>query len=178
MSSGMSVIHSDVIYPELIACRARRQSSASRDNCGYNEGTAIESRKKMRNIRKLRFSATLCWLLIVPLCLVAGNRKKAPEQFSALSFVVLRDSDGEPMKNASVVIHFLRKDGSEEPDGLQLKTDAEGRAGITDIPYGNLRVQVIAPRLQTYGDDFVVNQAQQEFVIRLKPPAGQVSLDK
>jgi hypothetical protein len=117
-------------------------------------------------------------MLIVPLCLAAGNKKKAPEKFSDLSFVVLRDSDGQPIKYASVVIHFLRKDGSEEPDGLQLKTDSEGRARITDIPYGNLRVQVIAPRLQTYGDDFVVNQAQQEFVIRLKPPAGQVSLDK
>ena len=132
----------------------------------------------MRNIMKLQFFAILCWLLIVPLCLVAGNRKKSPEQFSDLSFVVLRDNDSEPIKNASVVIHFLRNDGSEEPDGLQLKTDSEGRTRIADIPYGSLRVQVVAPRLQTYGDDFVVNRAQQEFVIRLKPPSAQVSLDK
>ena len=135
-------------------------------------------RKKMRNMFRLRRGALLCWLLIVPLCLSAGNKKKAPEQFGTLGFVVLRDSDGEPVKNASVVIHFLRKDGSEEPDGLQLKTDADGRASIDDIPYGNLRLQVVAHRLQTYGDDVVLNQAKEEFVIRLKPPVGQQSVYK
>jgi 5-hydroxyisourate hydrolase-like protein (transthyretin family) len=120
----------------------------------------------------------LCWLLMVPLCLSAGNKKKAPEQFGELSFVVLRDSDGEPVKNASVVIHFLRNDGKEENDGLQLKTDADGRAWIDGIPYGNLRLQVIAHKLQTYGDDIAVNQAKEEFVIRLKPPADQLSIYK
>ena len=82
----------------------------------------------MCNLMKLRCGTILCWLLMVPLCLSAANKKKAPEQFGSLSFVVLRDSDGTPVKNASVVIHFLRKNGSEEPDGLQLKTDTDGRA--------------------------------------------------
>jgi 5-hydroxyisourate hydrolase-like protein (transthyretin family) len=132
----------------------------------------------MCNILRLRWSAILCWLLMVPLCLSAGNKKKAPEQFGDLSFVVLRDSDGEPVKNASVVIHFLRKDGKEENDGLQLKTDADGRAAIDGIPYGNLRLQVVAHKLQTYGDDIAVTQAQEEFVIRLKPPADQLSIYK
>ncbi len=132
----------------------------------------------MRIMYRLRRGSLLCWLLMVPLCLSAGSKKKAPEQFGNLSFVVLRDSDGEPVKNASVVIHFLRKDGSEEPDGLQLKTDADGHASIDDIPYGNLRVQVVAHRLQTYGDDVGLNQAKAEFVIRLKPPAGQMSVGK
>jgi 5-hydroxyisourate hydrolase-like protein (transthyretin family) len=132
----------------------------------------------MCNLMKLRCGTILCWLLMVPLCLSAG-KKKAPEQFGSLSFVVLRDSDGRPVKNASVVIHFLRKDGSEEPDGLQLKTDTDGRAAVNDIiPYGNVRVQVVAHSLQTYGDDVELNQAKQEFVIRLKPPGAQLSNDK
>lgn len=132
----------------------------------------------MSNIIRLRWGAILCWLLITPLCLSAGNKKKAPEQFSSLSFVVLRASDGEPVKNASVVLHFLHKNGSEESDGLQLKTDREGKASIDDMPYGNLRVQVVAHGLQTYGDDVAVTQAKQEFVIRLNPPAGELSIDK
>lgn len=133
----------------------------------------------MLNLMKLRCGTILCWLLMVPLCLSAANKKKAPEQFGSLSFVVLRDSDGTPVKNASVVIHFLRKNGSEEPDGLQLKTDTDGRAAVNDIiPYGNVRVQVVAPRLQTYGDDVELNQAKEEFVIRLKPPSAQLSNDK
>jgi hypothetical protein len=130
----------------------------------------------MNNICKLRLAALFCWLLIVPLGLSAGGKKKTPEQFGNLSFVVLRASDGGPVKNASVVIHFLRKDGSAESDGIQLKTDGDGRASIDGIPYGNLRVQVVAHALQTYGDDVVLNQAKQEFVIRLNPPAGQLSI--
>jgi hypothetical protein len=133
----------------------------------------------MSNILRLRWAAMVCWLLMVAVCLSAGEKKKkAPEQFCSLDFVVLRESDGRPVKYASVVLHFLRKDGSEESDGLQLKTGADGRASIEDIPYGNLRLQVVAHSLQTYGDDVAVNQAKQEFVIRLKPPAGQVSGDK
>ena len=87
----------------------------------------------MCNLFRLRWVAVLCGLLLVPLCLSAG-KKKAPERFGDLSFVVLRASDGQPVKYASVVIHFLRKDGSEESDGLQLKTDGEGRALIDGHP--------------------------------------------
>jgi hypothetical protein len=126
---------------------------------------------------KPRFATVLALLLLVPIGLSAGNnKKKAPEQFCALSFVVLKDSNGKPIKNASVVIHSLRKDGSQDNDGFQLKTDTDGRAHIDDIPYGKLRLQVIVHGMQTYGDDVEVNQPQQEFVIRLKPPAGQVSI--
>jgi 5-hydroxyisourate hydrolase-like protein (transthyretin family) len=133
----------------------------------------------MSNILRLRWAALLCWLLIVAVCLSAGEKKKKPpEPVCTLSFVVLKDSDGTPIKNASVVLHFLRQDGSQEREGLQLKTNADGRASIEDIPYGKLRLQVVAHRLQTYGDDVEVNQAKQEFVIRLKPPAAQVSIDK
>ena len=127
----------------------------------------------MRKILKLTFAL----LLILPLCLSAAEKKKkAPEQFCSLSFVVLRDTSGKPIKNASVVIHSLRKDGTQDTEGFQLKTDTDGRASIDDIPYGKLRLQVLAHGLQTYGDDIEVNAAKQEFVIRLKPPAAQVSI--
>jgi hypothetical protein len=76
------------------------------------------------------------------------------------------------------VIHSLRKDGSQDSDGFQLKTDNDGRAHIGDIPYGKVRLQVLAHSLQTYGDDIEVKQPQQEIVVRLKPPAEQVSIYK
>jgi hypothetical protein len=131
----------------------------------------------MRKILRLRFAVAL--LLILPLCLSAAEKKKkAPEQFCSLSFVVLKDSTGKPIKNASVVIHSLRKDGSQDTEGFQLKTDTDGRAFIDDIPFGKMRLQVLAHGLQTYGDDIEVNAEKQEFVIRLKPPAEQVSIYK
>ena len=106
------------------------------------------------------------------------KQSKAPEQFSRLSFVVLRASNEKPVRNASVVIHFLHKDGSQDNEGFQLKTDSEGRAAIEDIPYGKLRLQVVASGLQTYGEDVEINSAKQEFVIRLNSPAGQFSIYK
>jgi hypothetical protein len=130
----------------------------------------------MRNCLQLRWAAMVCLLLMGAVGASAGaKKKKAPEQFCRLGFVVLRESDGGPVKYASVVLHFLRKDGSQESEGLQLKTGSEGRASVEDIPYGRLRLQVVAHGLQTYGEDVEVNQATQEFVIRLKPPADQVS---
>lgn len=125
-----------------------------------------------------RFAVLLSLLLVLPLCLLAGERKNAPEPVCSLSFVVLKDSDGTPIKNASVVIHSLDKDGRQEREGFQLKTDSDGKAFIDGIPYGSLRVQAVVHGLQTYGDDIEVNQPQQEIVIRLKPPAGQLSIYK
>jgi hypothetical protein len=138
---------------------------------------------KMKRFLRVRRAALVAGLLLGALCLTAGpelwakaKRKNppAPEQFSSLSFVVLRDSDGKPLQNASVVLHFLRPDG-RQGEGFELKTDGEGRATIQDIPYGRLRVQVVAHGLRTYGDDVEIHSAQQEFVLRLKPPAPQVS---
>ncbi len=131
----------------------------------------------MRKSPKSQFAVLLTLLLIVPLCLSAAEKKQKPrEQFCALSFVVIKDTNGKPIKNASVVVHSLRKDGSQDRDGFQLKTDNDGKAHIDDIPFGKLRLQVLAPHMQTYGDDVEIKEVQQEFVIRLKPPAEQVSI--
>lgn len=128
---------------------------------------------------KQRFAVLVSLFLLIPLCLSAVDKKKqTPEHFCSLSFVVLKDSDGTPIKNASVVIHSLGKDGSQESEGFQLKTNQDGRAFIDEIPYSKLRLQVIAHSLQTYGDDIEVNQPKQEIVIRLKPPAEQISIYK
>jgi hypothetical protein len=133
----------------------------------------------VRKSLKLRLAVLVTLLLTAPLCLSAREKKTPPpEPVCSLSFVVLRDSDGKPIKNASVVIHSLSKNGTQEREGFQLKTDADGRAFIDEIPYGNWRVQAVAHSLQTYGDDVDVNQPKQEIVIRLKPPAGQISIYK
>jgi len=133
----------------------------------------------MRKRLNLRFAALVGLLLIVPLCLSAGEKKqKPPEHFCRLSFVVLKDTSGKPIKNASVVIHFLDKHGEQGSEGFQLKTDTDGKASIDDIPYGRIRVQAVVHSLQTYGEDVDVNQPEQEIVIRLKPPAEQLSIYK
>jgi uncharacterized GH25 family protein len=119
-------------------------------------------------------------LALIPLTLSAGEKKKkaAEEHYASLSFTVVRESSGRPIKNAEVVVHWLKKDGSQSNEGFELKTDTDGHANIDNIPYGKFRLQVLVHGFQTYGDDVEINQDKQEFVIRMKPPADQVSIYK
>lgn len=111
--------------------------------------------------------------------IAAAVAEKKPESPSAdLSFLVVRAVDGKPIRNASVVLHTLDRNGRADKGGLQLKTDPEGKASIRDMPYGKLRVQAIARGFQTYGEDFEISQPKQEFVIKLNPPQQQYSIYK
>ena len=95
---------------------------------------------------------------------------------SALRFVVVRDSDGKPVRNAEVVLHPVKAKGKQGKGEIELKTDAEGRTNVDGIPYGPLRVQVLAPHFQTFGDDYAINKAEMEITVKLKRPGGQYSV--
>ena len=95
---------------------------------------------------------------------------------SALRFVVVRDSDGKPVRNAEVVLHPVKRKGKQAKGEIELKTDAEGRANVDGIPYGPLRVQVLAPHFQTFGEDYEINKAEMEITVKLKHPGGQYSV--
>jgi hypothetical protein len=99
-----------------------------------------------------------------------------PEQSAELHFLIIRQESGKPIRNASVVLHYLDKDGRQRSNGYQLKTDSEGKASVDGIAYGKLRVQVIVPGLQTYGEDYDVKQPAMEFTIGMKPPKQQISI--
>lgn len=98
------------------------------------------------------------------------------EQYAALSFIVLRDYNGKPIKNASVIMHPVNKKGKQERSGFQLKTNTEGKTSYNGVPYGALRVQVLAQGFQTYGEDFDVNKPEMEITIKLRRPQGQYSV--
>jgi hypothetical protein len=94
---------------------------------------------------------------------------------SDLRFVVVRDYNGKPVRNAAVVLHPVSRKGKQAKGGLELKTDNEGRTNIDGIPYGPLRVQVLAPGFQTFGEDYEINKPEMEIPIKLKRPGGQYS---
>lgn len=102
----------------------------------------------------------------------------AGDKFSDLKFVVLKDANGKPVRNASIVLHPVNKHGNQEKGGMELKTDMDGKTQIGGIPYGKLRVQVLATGFQTFGDDFDIQQPAQELTIKLKRPQGQYSIYK
>jgi hypothetical protein len=116
--------------------------------------------------------------LVLLLAVGALGRGMAQEDVptSLLKFLVLRDHNGKPVKNAAVIMHPVNAKGKQAKGGMELKTDTEGRTAFDGIPYGMLRVQVLAPGLQTYGEDYNVNKPEMEITIKLKRPQGQYSI--
>lgn len=95
---------------------------------------------------------------------------------AVLNFQVLRDYNGKPIRNASVVMHPVQKNGQQSKGGLQIKTDAEGKASFDGAPYGKLRVQVLASGFQTFGADYDIDKPALEIMVKMKRPAGQYSI--
>ena len=102
----------------------------------------------------------------------------AGDKSSRIEFIVLRAANGKPVRNASVILHPVDKKGKQGKGGMQLKTDPEGKASLDGIPYGKLRIQAIAPGLQTYGDDIEINQPEQQVTIKMNKPQEQYSIYK
>ena len=107
---------------------------------------------------------------------VCAQKDKDNEPTSWLYFVVIKDENGKPVRNAAVVLHPVNPKGRQERGGLELKTSPEGKCDLDGIPYGPLRVQVLAHGFQTYGEDVDVEKPKTEITIRLKRPQGQFSI--
>jgi hypothetical protein len=125
------------------------------------------------------FSAVMmaCALWIAGYGASASDKKSLYDvPVSQLSFVVLRDYNGKPVRNAGVVMHSVGKHDKQDRGGLELKTDAEGKASFDGVPYGKLRVQVLAPGFQTFGEDYEINQPTMEITIKMKRPGEQYSI--
>jgi hypothetical protein len=93
-----------------------------------------------------------------------------------VNFLVVRDENGRPIRNAAVVMHPVDDDGKQKRGGVELKTDPEGKANYEFVPYGKIRVQVLAPGFQTFGEDYDVAQASVDITVKMKRPAKQYSI--
>jgi len=77
-----------------------------------------------------------------------------------------------------VVLHMVDLHGKQKQEGMELKTHEDGKAEASGIPYGKVRIQVIAPGFRTYGQDFEVSQPSLELTIKLQKPSEQLSIYK
>jgi carboxypeptidase family protein len=93
-----------------------------------------------------------------------------------VSFLIVRDSNGKPIRAASVVLHPVTRKGKQQRGGFELKTDNDGKTEFEGVPYGKMRIQVLAPGFQTYGDDYDINKPEMDVVVKLKRPADQYSI--
>jgi hypothetical protein len=105
-----------------------------------------------------------------------AQKDKDVEPTSVVNFLVIKDDNGKPVRNAAVIMHAVNSKGKQERGDMELKTDPEGKTNFDGIPYGMLRVQVLAQGFQTYGEDFDVEKPKMDFTIKLKRPQGQYSI--
>jgi 5-hydroxyisourate hydrolase-like protein (transthyretin family) len=118
-------------------------------------------------------------LVFLSLPVLAGQKKASPElKTGSLNITIVRNENGKPVKNAEVVLHLLDNHGKERQEGLELKTHDDGKAAADSIPYGKVRIQVIARGLRTYGDDYTVGQPNMEITIKMLKPSEQISIYK
>lgn len=106
-----------------------------------------------------------------------GRKYKAPPPLGRVEVMIIRDSSERPIPNASVIFHTI--EGGRSQGNMQLKTDSDGKAVIDVLPVGDtIRLQVIARGFQTYGEDFKLDKAEMQKVIRMKRPTEQYSVYK
>jgi len=102
--------------------------------------------------------------------------KKPPIPLATVNFVVVRDENGKPVRNAAVVLHPVEDNGKQARGGIELKTDPDGKANYDGVPYGKMRIQVLATGFQTFGNDYDIGRPSLDITIKLKRPDKQYSI--
>jgi hypothetical protein len=103
-----------------------------------------------------------------------GRKYKAPPPTAKIEVTVLKDVNGKPIENASVIFHTLN-----DPGNMQLKSNEDGKALIDVLPIGEtVRLQIIARGYQTYGQDYKIEKGEMAIEVRMKRPGEQYSIYK
>lgn len=130
-------------------------------------------------MKKTFLAALVLGMAIVGMSPALFAQKDKDDDFgptSWLNFVIVRDENGKPVRNAAVIMHPVSQKGKQEQGGMELKTDVDGKCDFNGIPYGMLRVQVLAQGFQTYGQDYSIEQPKVALTIKLKRPQHQYSI--
>jgi hypothetical protein len=94
--------------------------------------------------------------------------------------VVVKNQYGKPVDNAAVILDFLgghniTKLGMRSKIHWELRTNQQGIATFPPVPEGNVQLQVITQRYQTFGEKIELAGAEKLVDITLNPPQKQYS---
>jgi hypothetical protein len=128
----------------------------------------------MKEMKKATLAALL--LILGLLGSAVAQRDPSADPTAELSFLIVKEDNGKPVRNAAVIMHPVNDHGKQSRGGLELKTDADGKTSFDGVPYGKLRVQVLASGFQTFGEDYDIDRAKMDFIIKLKKPQNQYSI--
>jgi hypothetical protein len=132
---------------------------------------------RMADMKKIVFAGVVLAVLATASVAWGQQDKDADNEPTAvINFLVVKDDNGKPIRSAAVIMHPVSTHGKQSRGGLELKTDSEGKTSFEGVPYGTLRVQVLASGFQTFGEDYQIDKAKMDFTIKLKRPQGQYSI--
>lgn len=131
---------------------------------------------KCRKKTRMIVPPPVCLLLILAIASVASAQRDKEDPTAVLTFLVIKEDNGKPVRNAAVIMHPIETNGKQSKGDLELKTDVDGKTSFDGIPYGRLRVQVLASGFQTFGEDYDIARAKLNFTIKLKRPQSQYSI--
>ena len=125
----------------------------------------------------MRKAALIVAVFLLLLAYLAPTYMAAEEETTRLTVRVVSKTNDKPVNDAHVVVRFvvartLRRD---KRTSWEAKTNQRGTLVLTQIPYGAVKVQVIARGYQTYGEQYELNKPEQQLTIQLKLPGEQVS---
>lgn len=133
--------------------------------------------KTVLKISRLWMGLISCFILLgVATAQKHDNDKDDEGPTANLNVLILKQDNGKPVRNAAVIMHSVNSHGKQGKGDLELKTDLDGKASFDGVPYGKLRVQVIAPGFQTFGQDYDVDEANLNLTIKLNRPESQYTI--
>jgi hypothetical protein len=140
----------------------------------------------MLNSRLRTVSRALLPTLLILSCIPAsafqtdtkrGRKYVPPPPMARIEVSVVRESSGKPISNAAVVFHPM--EGEKDKGNMELKTNEDGKCIIDVLIIGDVvRLQVIANGYQTFGDDYKIDTAEKQIVVKMKRPGEQYSIYK
>lgn len=126
--------------------------------------------------------ALLAGLAVLPAGAVAQNAaaKPAAAQVTTIRVTVtVLDPKGRPVQGAGVVMKQDAVDRGrlpKHPFDVEIHTDDKGTATVQGFEPGIVLVQVIAHGFQTYGQAFIMKDANEAVHVKLQEPRSQVTI--
>lgn len=106
----------------------------------------------------------------------SSKDKKADDTTTDIVIHVVGGAKNKPVPNASVYLRFREKKAllfllhRKKKIELDLKTDNHGNASFSQLPHGEVLVQVVAHNWQTFGEYYVVKGSKQTIQVKLHKP--------
>ena len=87
---------------------------------------------------------------------------------AVVNFVVFRDYNGKPMRNASVVMHPVEKTENSPVAGFSSRPTPRAKPASTVCPTASCGSRCWRSGFQTYGDDYAIDKPTVEITVKMK----------